>query len=388
MIARVVIAGEDVALADVFASVTIRHGRGSADEGPLASTVSLSIVGATRELTSSFRVADPIEILLADDVPRFVGRVTDASFSDGTLAILGVSSLSWLSRRPVGTVDYPAELWSDRVHRVLAEARALTKWEDAVGTWADSTDTWETVETSSVVEVGDFDPMLADRPAEPTTLGAYLGELVETNAAAIAQLPNGAILVQELTARKGRTTVELDPELVAANPEWVQVDEVTNAITVEWSGGAELAEDAASIERFEEREDSIETELAIEEDAEDRVARELARRAQPRWELARVELLELATELGVGDPISVSALEDGAPFDTYLGVLEGWEDSIEVGPDTDDDGERDLAWTMVLNLSPPRYSGIGVTWAAMPIEETWGDAGEATWNEPELALAN
>lgn len=391
MIERVAIAGTDVDLADVFAAVTIRHGRGSADDGPLASTCSLSLVNVTRELASSFRVAEELLLELAGSVPRFVGRITDASFSDGTLALLAVSSLSWLARRPVGLTDYPEELWSDRVRRVLGEAGALSSWSSIAGTWADSTETWETIETGSVVELGDFDPVLAERPAEPTTLGTYLGELVATNAAAIAQLPDGAILVQELTARKGRTTVELDPDRIAANPEWTQVDEVTNAVTVEWSGGEELSTDPISIERFEERPDTITTELAVAGDASDRADREVARRANPRWELARAELLELDADLSIGDPLSVSELEAGAPFATYLGILEGWEDHVEQGHETDAiSGERVgvLEWRTVLNLSPPRYSGIGITWEAMPTEETWDGAGDATWSEPELALAN
>lgn len=389
MIERIAIAGTDVPLVDVFASVTIRHGRVNADDPPLASTASLSIVDATRELTSSFRVADELVIETVGAVPRFVGRITDAKFSDGTLAVLAVSSLSWLARRPVGLVDYPSELWSDRVHRVLGEAGALTTWAGTDGSWASSSATWETVEEGAVVELGDVDPMLAARVADETTLGAYLAALVETNPAAIAQLPNGAILVQELTARKARPTVELEPDLVAANPEWAQVDEVTNVLDVEWSGGELTSRDELSADRFEERAESITTELLLEADAEDLGDRAVQRRAWPRWEIERAELLELDSALAIGDPVSIPLLEDGAPLPTYLGVLEGWEDSIEVGPDTDDDGELDLQWTTILNLSPPRYSGIGIAWADVPATETWADAdADVTWNEPELVLAD
>lgn len=389
MIERVAIAGTDVDLLDVFAAVTIRHGRGSADDGPLASTASLSLIDVARELSASFRVADELRIELADGVPRFVGRITDASFSDGTLALLAVSSLSWLARRPIGLGDWPEEAWSSRVRRALLEAGALTTWAETDGTWADAAGTWEEAEHGYVLELGDFDPIVAARPADPTTLGQYLGELVATNAAAIAQLPDGAILVQELTARKGRTTVELDPDLVAANPEWTQVDEVTNRIELEWSGGEVVATDELSRVRFEERSDSISTELAVLEDAEDRAEREVARRAWPRWELSRAELLELDVGLDVGDPVSISELEAGAPASTYLGVLEGWEDHVEQGSETID-GERVgvLEWRMVLSLSPPRYSGIGIAWEGLPASETWADAGAATWNEPELILAN
>lgn len=388
MIERVAIAGTDVPLLDVFASVTIRHGRGGPDDGPLASTASLSIIGATRELTSSFRVADELAIELAGDVPRFVGRITDAAFSDGTLALLAVSSLSWLSRRPVGLSDYPEEPWSDRVRRVFTDAGALVSWAETSGSWSSAPGVWEEADAERyLLELGELDPVLAARPAEPTTLGQYLGELVETNAAAVAQLPNGAILVQELTARKGRTTVDLDPNLVAANPEWTQVDEVANRVAVEWAGGSEESSESASIARFEERARTISTELALAADADARAERDVQRGAFPRWELSRAELLELDAELAIGDPVSISGLEDGAPFSTYLGVLEGWEDHVDQGSETVD-GERVgvLEWRMILNLSPPRYSGIGVTWEAFPSSESWADAGATLWTEPELAL--
>lgn len=390
MIERVVIAGADVALEDVFASVTIRHGRGSVDDGPLASTATLTLVNVTRAFSSSFRTADDLEILLAADEPRFRGRITDASFSDGTLSIIAVSSLSWLARRPVGLEDFPEETWSARVGRVLREAEALEgTWENAEGTWADATGTWAEAYSGLVVEVGDHDPLVAARPADPTTLGAYLAELVETNSAAIAQLPSGAILVQELSARKGRTTVDLDPDLVLADPEWAMVDEVTNRIDLEWAGGEVTSTDPLSSDRFEERAESITTELALEEDAEDRADREVARRAWPRWEISRADLLALDATLSIGDPVSISSLEDGAPASTYVGTIEGWEDHVDVGPDTDDDGERDLEWRMLLSLSHPRLSGIGLAWEGMPAEETWADAPiEATWLEPELALAD
>lgn len=393
MIERVAIAGADVPLEDVYASVTLRHGRGSVDDGPLTSTATLSLVGVERTLSASFRVADALEIYLAGDEPRFVGRVTDAAFSDGALSIIAVSSLSWLARRPVGLEDYPEELWSARVRRVLTEAGALTSWAEAEGTWADAVGSWLEAERKYVLEVGDLDPLLAARPADETDLGAYLGELVESHPAAIAQLPSGAILVQELTARKGRATVDLDPNLVAANPEWAQVDEVTNSIAVEWADGdtfgVPVAVDPLSVDRFEERAVTISTELAVLEDAEDRADREVARRAWPRWEVARAELLELDAALEIGDPVSLAQLEDGAPASTYVGIIEGWEDHVEVGPDTDGDGERDLEWRILLNLSHPRYSGIGLAWEAMPADETWGDAPiEATWLEPELVLAD
>lgn len=383
MIERVVIAGAEIPLEDVFAALTIRHGRGSVDDAPLASTATLSLVNVTRELSSSFRVGDELELELAAGVRRFSGRITDAGYVAGTLAIIAVSSLSWLARRKVGAVDYPEEAWSSRVYRVIREAGIGSSWSEREGTWAEATDTWLEAETELELELGEYDPTLAARPAQETTLGAYLAELVESVPAAIAQLPNGAILVQELTARKSRPTFSLDPAKVAADPEWAQVDEIANVAKVEWAGGEVVELEPVSHARFEEREATFRTELADLEEAEDRADRETARRAMPRWELERLELLDLEPAIGIGTPVVVTELEAGAPAASYFGVVEGWEDQLEPNP-----REDSIDWSMVLTLSPPRYSGIGITWAAVPAVVTWATAGAATWNEPELALTD
>lgn len=381
MIERVLLAGADVDLATVFASVTIRHGRESPDEGPLASTATLSLVGVTRDLVAGFRVGDPLDVLLADDEPRFRGRITDASLTDGALAILAVSSLSWLSRRKVGTVDYPAEPWSDRIVRVFREAGALTRWMDLQGTWAGTSGaTWShPVDPDALtLEVGVNDPELAARPAKETTLGQYLGELAQDEPAAIANLADGSILVQALTARRAFAEHELAAADVAFAPAFTQTDDVTNDVTVEWDGGTIAAEDPVSIARYEDRPADLRTELAVEADASRRAAHMIARGSQPDWLVGGADLLVLDTAIGIGTPVRISELPEWAPADSYLGMVEGWTDQVE----PNESGE--LEWTMAIALSAPRLSGYGLTWAAAA--RTWADADPATWRAPEALL--
>lgn len=386
MIERVAIAETDLALEDVLAAVTIRHGRGAADDPPLASTATLTLVNVTREVSSSFSVADALEVYLADDVPRFVGRITDAALTDAGLSIIAVSSLSWLSGRTIGLEDWPEEPWSDRVARAFLEAGYAVTWEGWIGTWADAgAATWaEPVENPPVtIEVGDADPLIAARPAEEVKLGAYLATLAESEPAAIANLPNGNVIVQALSARKTHEPVALDPLAVAYAPEWTMVDDVRNLITVEYDGGTVIAQDPASIARFGDvpRERKITTELALEADAITRAALALAREALPDWLIADAELLELEDALTIGDPVVLSELPSWAPQPSYVGLLEGWEDHVEKI-----EGVDGLAWNMRLTLSAPRLSGVGLQWAAIPAAEVWADAGAATWAEPETIL--
>lgn len=383
MIEAVRIGGAAIPLADVFAAVVIRHGRSSADDAPLASTATLSLVNVTRELTSSFAIGDELELDTTGAVPRFRGRITDAAFADDVLAIIAVSSLALVADETVGAVDYPEEAWSSRVYRVLREAGVGTSWLELGGTWAASTETWAEAEHELEIDVGDSDPLLAARPADPVELASYLAALAESNPAAIANLPNGAVLVQELTARRELAGVTPDPSIVAANPAWAMVTELVNRATVEWAGGEETVEDPVSVERFEhEYPDTIKTELALAADAADYAARIVAQRAYPRWEIDAAELLELVSAITIGTPVTLEQLEAGAPFGTYIGLVEGWTDAI--GPGSD----GALEWTQELRLSPPRLSGVGLRWHETPADEVWADADAVRWNEPELLLTD
>jgi hypothetical protein len=360
MIERVAIGGVDVDLADVFAGVTIRHGRQSVDDGPLASSATLSLVNVTREYGSEFRVGAELLVELVGGIPRFVGRITDAELDgdEGTLAIVAIGPLAAISTRPVGAVDWPAEPWSDRVERVFTEAGELATLELVVG--AD-------------------DPQLAARPADPSTLGAMLEELAETGAAAIANTPAGTVLVQAITARKLGALEPLEPLFVELDLPFSQADDVTNELTVEWAGGEVTVEDLASIAAYDRRSESIETTLADEDDADHRARLELRRRAWPAWALEELNYLRLKLELAIGDRVLVEELPAAAPKASIVGVLEGWEDRVIA-----DDGE--LEWTMKLNLSPAILSGAGVSWNEVDPTISWAEA-STNWIETEELLA-
>lgn len=366
MIESVEIDGDAIALADVFAAVTLRHGRASVDDEPLGSTATLSLVNVDAAFTGPFRVGRELAIDVTGAVARFRGRITDAALNtddpdEPTLSILAVSTLARISGRKVGAVDWPAEAWSDRVERAFTEAGALAEL---------------------VLEIGTEDPALAARPAEEASLADVLQELAETVSAAIADRPDGKVLVQAVTSRQGAEPIELDPELVVLAPEWAQSDDVANVVRVEWSGGTVELQDASSIALYDERAPlTISTLLSSVDAANARAALELNRRSRPDWRIDSAELLELDLDLAIGSPVMLTELPAASPRPLHIGMLEGWTDHVEaVG------GE--LEWTMTLSLSPQRLSGYGLAWEDVPSAIAWEDVDPSiTWDEPEQMLA-
>jgi hypothetical protein len=381
LIERVLLNGADLELEDVFAELTIRHGRGSVDDGPMASTATLRLVNLERELVAAFSAGDTLELLLAADVPRFRGRVTDAAVGEDGLSIVAVSSMSWLSRRIVGGSDWPAESWHARLVRVFQDAGILLAWAEIPGTWAEHAGSWLDAGIAGrlTIEEDDAGPMLAARVSSTETLGGYLaGEFRESEPAVAANLPDGTVLVQQLAARAAKAELEPDPNLVAFPPEWTQTDEVENDLTLDYDTGTVYAQNADSIERFELRPNQITTALVSSVNASELAALRVARRGFPRWNAQTIELLELEPALSIGTPVRLHELPAWAPASAYLGIVEGWEDHIAPA----DDGS--LAWTMVLYLSDPRLSGgFGVLWFTVNPAETWSTAPPATWNAPE-----
>ena len=244
-----------------------------------------------------------------------------------------------------------------------------------------------------VLELGSQpDPLVTFREHDRTTLADYLGGVLrDTVPAAIADLPDGAILVQRLDARRDRPILDLDPADVAYAPEFAQVagDAIQNHVDLTYGdAGVEetvTAEDAASINRFELRPVEVETKLVLEAAALTRAAEVVNRRAWPRWTSSPAELLELDPAIEVGSPVHLTDLPAWAPDSAYLGVVEGWEDILQPA----DEPPNTMAWTMRLFLSDPRLSGgLGVLWFAVPLETAWSEAGTATWANPNALEEN
>lgn len=183
---RLTIDGRELELEDVLADVVVRHGRTGAYDAVNAATAQVTLLGLARSDTAGFHVGVPLSIA-AGGAPRFVGTVTDATLDDDELTVIAAGPLSTLSRYKIGAGAWPAERWSDRVTRAFAEAGVpellLLQYDDG----------WDPL----VVARGD-DP---EQPPATVTLLDYLATLADDVAAAIADTPDGRVLVQQLTYR-------------------------------------------------------------------------------------------------------------------------------------------------------------------------------------------
>jgi hypothetical protein len=342
----VTLAGVSIDLHTVLADVTIRHGRVDVYDGPSPSTLQLTLEPVTRAFTRAFRVGSPLVFTCTDGTtpaPRFTGKITDGAIDDDRLTAIAVGRLATLSQYVIGgTVDYPAELWSARLTRVFAEA-GLAAYLQLVAPAAAG------------------DPQLAARTVAtdgPIPLDQYLGELADTVGAAVADTPDGKVFVQPISTRTLTGGFTLDPALVAYVPSWVQVLPIANLVTVKWTGGSVTVSDADSIAFYGPRPTSIDTDLTTAAAATARAQERLARSAYSHWNIPAAPYL-IGARIGIGAPVTLSAMPPGSPYATWTPVLEGWQDSI-----TSD--LEELEWTMELALSDPLASGLTLPWNLVP----------------------
>lgn len=405
-ITGVLIDGEAIALGETLAQVVIRHGRGDAWDGPSASTIQLTILDVDGAFSAAFRVGVPIAVA-ADGVPRFTGTVTDAVLDDDSLTVIGAGPLSTLSRLYIGAAPWPSEEWSARVRRAFAEAGVT----DLLFLMADAT----------------FDPLLAARDAQETDLLSYLGQLADDVGAAIADTPDGRVLVQQLTARAagGGVTWEtlpdtlawadvdpgcsweeaisedalglppllpeliLDPDTVAYVPAWTQKLELENESTIGYGDSETVTvTEPTSVAHYGVFPGGLGTQIESLADATTRGGQRVDRRAYPRWQIPSAPLLD-GFPLAIGQVVSISGFPPASPHEAWQAVLEGWSDTID-GPD----------WTCELALSDPIYSGVSLEWDDVPTALAWNETDPAcSWINagsldalapefPGLALAN
>lgn len=345
-VTTVTVDGAALDLHDVLADVTIRHGRSGYFDSASPSTCQLTLLGITRALTRPFRLGSLLVVNATNGstvAPAFTGRFTDADLSGDTLTATAVGRLRTLSGYAIGTGAYPEETWSARVTRAFTEAGLAS---------------------SLLLQTGSFDPVLVARPAEPVTLAAYLDELADNVQAAVADLPDGRILVQAIGARTLTTTLLAAAEVVYA-PEWEQRLPGANIVTVGY-GDPEASltvQDTASVALYGPIAASYQTSLKTSSDADTMARNRLARDAYAHWNVPACSLL-FGRRYTVGQALELEQLPPAAPFDPWTPILEGWTDRIV------SDGEE-LAWTMELALSDPLLSGLALPWNAVPTVLHW-----------------
>jgi hypothetical protein len=346
-----------VPLTEVLAEVTIRHGRREPDDGPTSSTLQLTLTGWA---SSSVRCGQDV-LFTVDGAPRFAGQVSDLAvgFPDGVarLELTASGSLARIARRKIGYGAWPAELWHDRASRIMAEAG-----------W-----TAYTIDAPAPSD----EVMMAARAAGETTVNAMLDDLAVTGAACICDMPDGAILLQPLSARHAAPDAhELAPELVAFAPEWRQALDAVNVAVVAYGPEEDshtiTTRNAQSVTTYGERSTELATTFAASDDASKRGLQLVTRLAAPRWLVDRASVLGLPLALRVGQLVRLVELPAGSPLGESFGAaLEGWAERL-----TGDD------WTTELALSDPARSGLTLSWGSVPPDLAWQDVDPSCeWQE-------
>jgi hypothetical protein len=355
---RITIDGTPLDLDGILADVVIRHGRAGYFDSPSPSTAQLTLLGVTHHVTRPFRLGSTLVVYATDgtaEAARFTGRFTDATLDGDRLSAIAVSAFRLLSGYTVGATDYPSENWSARVQRAFADAG---------------------IASALLLQAGPVDPRLRARPADPVALDSYLGDLVASVPAAIADTPDGRVLVQAISSRSLAAGVELDPAEVTYTPEWSIKLPGANIVTITY-GDPEATltrRDDGSVSLYGPIPVDLRTELADLDAAEAAAAQRLAADAYSHWNILGLELL-VGRGLPVGTPLFLGSLPASAPFDPWTPILEGWTDHVV------SDGDE-LDWTMELALSDPLLSGLTLPWLAVPAEMTWQTINQAVvWSD-------
>ena len=207
------IGGDAIEFDRVSSTMALRHGRSAVDDGPLASSAALELVHVRREGTSTFRVGETLE-LDHDGGPAFRGRLTDATLVGDSLALTAIGALAGISRRPCGRNGFPAQLWADRVRAAFSDAGALDLLELELGPWNP--------------------PLVAVEPDDRRTLGGVLTGIADDVGAAIADTPDGRVLVQTIEFRSTLENAIANGDFSGGLEGWIPY----GASTLELVGGA------------------------------------------------------------------------------------------------------------------------------------------------------
>lgn len=383
-ISSITIGGLSVALKDIEYAIQITHGRSNVTDSPNASTASLTFIG--RELVMpKIGVAQTINIK-AYGKDRFTGRITDLTVShieDGfaRISLQAIGKVSRLGTKTVGFGTFPQE---------NAHGRGLSIMQ---------------LSGEDYTIAGGYDMELRSFPANDENILQLLSEIADDAGAAVVDTPDGKILVQFYDSRGANDYYEkwedqgaikwneqigrwidqqeispsagiplqLDSDTVIYEPIWrTNSAAVINKVVLGYGVGSNYTvQDTASQTDYGLRTLSRDTELNDLPSATLRAGQLLNRQSQPRWSMGSVEIwMENVTDtikrdkllaLLCGNRVQIDSLPRPAPYETWVGVVEGWGETYT--------GYQDGEGThrLTLALSDPFASYAGITWNAVPI---------------------
>jgi hypothetical protein len=264
----------------------------------------------------------------------------------------------------VGATDYPREYWSQRVTRLFTDAGLAS---------------------ILVLQYNpNINPILVARLAAPVALADYLGQLADMVQCAVADMPDGKILVQSIESRTLSSGYTLSPAEIEYSPAWSQRLPGANIVTVTYgdpdASVSVVVQDSGSSSLYGPIAVQIDTTFESAGDASAIGQRRLARDAYSHWTMGAAPLLR-GREFSIGTPLQIGSLPPAAPFNPWTPVLEGWTDQIQ-------SVHGKINWIMELALSDPLLSGLTLPWNAIPLTDKWNTISQTVQWRDALVLSD
>jgi hypothetical protein len=387
--------------------LTLTNGRTTVNEQPRAGFASIQLVTPDNtypNIEIDQKVVVKVDDSNGNDVVIWTGWVSDIESRLGRFGSTGllndqritaIGTLSKLNRRLVGAGGYPQELDGDRIADILFDS-AGTQW----GNYSPPTQTWAQVDP--LLNWQNIDILIGAIDAGNFDLVPYAAG--ETNGLALAQLAaasglgvlfennEGRITYADFSSRNldvlanGYTQLDIAAILASNLSSVSRLSDLANDVEVTY--GANLNErdqDNVSIALYGLYSAKINTLLANQPDAAQRVEYYLETRAFPRRTLNQITLALHLDQVSntmrdsmlparVSQPIAINSLPTSIYPSGFVGFVEGYTWTIN---------RNELFLT--LNVSEYALSQLEMNWLQVPPTVEWQDV-EATleWQEARV----
>jgi hypothetical protein len=388
--------------------VTLTAGRDTVDEQPRAGYATLNLVTPDNtypNIEIDQRIVVQVDDSAGNPVTLWTGWVADvetniASYGEtGFLneqRITGIGTLSKLNRRLVGSAGYSQEFDGDRIYDILVETAGIT-W----GTYSPQSDTWADVD--SLLQWQNVDILIGniDQPGDFELVAYTGGESSGLNLAQQAALsglgvlfeaPDGTINYSSYSSRtddaftNGFTDIDTSAILAAGLSSVSRLSDLANDVEITYGSNAiERDQDNTSIALYGLYAAKLNTLLANQADAEQRVEYYLETRAFPRRQLNSINLalhldqvsntmLDSMLPMRINKPIRISGLPTSVYPDNFIGFVESYTWTIN---------RNELFLT--LNISEYALSQLQMNWSQVPPTLEWQDiSATLEWQEARI----
>jgi hypothetical protein len=291
---------------DTIDQVTVTRGRDTVYSEPQPGYAVLRLIDKTGT-GIPIEVGDSVTIDLEPGRPVFVGTITDwyAGLYDAgirntpaaTVTITAVGPLMRLNRRVIYFDGRQAEQDGPRIADIIEDALGVP-FEEASGTWDQQQGTFE----DYLVQPYDpalIDPGVFDLAAVPANDDGYSALTLAQQAAGsgagiLFETADGFIgfaNADRRPANRAGGQFNIPSTVVRAELETTSaLADITNRVTVSFSGGAVTDQDIDSIQRFGVYESQITTQLVNQANAEARAEAFLSRHAVPTVQMGRIAI--------------------------------------------------------------------------------------------------